>query len=147
MKQVEKYSSKRPLTALKSSVQNLLSAYSGVFGSKPKSESKDHTVSANRYSVLYRLKSQYHHVGCSSQAEAQAVLAKLMTDENRVPVGIYDASTDSFEWELIGQYFHRQDSASEQQSRLNEVLVIARALRRRDSSWQAGYMQRPSFFA
>ncbi|MBE9461622.1 hypothetical protein IEE83_06985 [Dyadobacter sp. UP-52] len=96
---------------------------------------------------MYTLKSQYHHIGCSSQAEAQSVLGLLMTDGNRIPVGIYDEKTDTFEWEIIGQYFHSQDSASEQNSRLEEVLTISRALRRRDSSWQPGYLQKPSFFA
>jgi hypothetical protein len=70
-----------------------------------------------------------------------------MTDENRIPIGIYDAKTDSFVWEIIGQYLYSQDPASEQHSRLEEILTISRALRRRDSSWQPGYLQRPSFFA
>ena len=109
--------------------------------------SQNQEVSENRFSVLYTLNAQYHHVGCSSQAEAQDVLSMMMTDENRIPVGIYDAKTDTFEWEIIGQYFHSQDSIEEQESRLEEVLTTARILRRRDSSWQPGYLQRPSFFA
>ena len=104
-------------------------------------------ISENRYSVLYTLNAQYHHIGCSSQAEAQSAMGILMTDGNRIPVGIYDEKTDSFEWEIIGQYFHSQDPISEQRSRMEEVLTIARALRRRDSSWQPGYLQKPSFFA
>ncbi|GGC03863.1 hypothetical protein [Dyadobacter sediminis] len=103
--------------------------------------------SKNRYSVLYTLKGQYQHVGCSSQEEAQHVLGMLMTDGNRIPVGIYDSQTDSFEWEIIGQYFHSQDPISDQQERLQEILTISRALRRRDASWQPGFMQTPSFFA
>ena len=103
--------------------------------------------SANRYSVLYTLKGQYQHVGCSSEEEAQYVLGMLMTDGNRIPVGIYDSNTDSFEWEIIGQYFHSQDSMNDQQERLHEVLTISRTLRRRDASWQPGYLQKPSFFA
>ncbi|MCF2490817.1 hypothetical protein [Dyadobacter sp. CY347] len=102
---------------------------------------------ANRYSVLYTLKGQYQHVGCSTEEEAQYVLGMLMTDGNRIPVGIYDSKTDSFEWEIIGQYFHGQDSTSDQQARLHEVLTISRTLRRRDASWQPGYLQKPSFFA
>ncbi|MCE7064538.1 hypothetical protein [Dyadobacter sp. CY326] len=103
--------------------------------------------SANRYSVLYTLKGQYQHVGCSSEEDAQYVLGMLMKDGNRIPVGIYDSKTDSFEWEIIGQYFHSRDSITDQQERLHEVLNISRTLRRRDSSWQAGYLQKPSFFA
>ncbi|WP_229253654.1 hypothetical protein [Dyadobacter sp. NIV53] len=114
-----------------------------------KEQTNGHTqeVAENRYSVLYTLNAQYHHIGCSSQAEAQSVMGLLMTDGNRIPVGIYDEKTDSFEWEIIGQYFHSQDPISEQHSRMDEILTIARALRRRDSSWQPGYLQKPSFFA
>jgi len=103
--------------------------------------------SKNRYSVLYSLKAQYHHVGCSSQEEAQAVLGMLMSDGNRIPVGIYDSKTDQFEWEIIGQYFHSQDPINDQRRRQDEILTISRALRRRDSSWQPGLLQKPSFFA
>lgn len=101
----------------------------------------------NRYSVLYTLNTQYHHVGCASQSEAQEVLSQLMTDEKRIPIGIYDGKEESFEWEVIGQYFHSRDSLSEQQDRLEEVLSVSKALRRRDGSWMPGYMQRPSLFA
>lgn len=112
-----------------------------------KKQAQGSGLTRNRYSVLYTLKGQYQHVGCSTEEEAQFVLAMLMTDGNRVPVGIYDSNTDSFEWEIIGQYFHGQDSLSDQQARLHEVLTISRTLRRRDASWQPGYLQKPSFFA
>jgi hypothetical protein len=103
--------------------------------------------SKNRYSVLYTLKGQYQHVGCSSEEEAQHVLGSLMTDGNRIPVGIYDSATDAFEWEIIGQYFHSQDLMSNPEERLNEVLTVSRSLRRRDSSWEPGFLGRASFFA
>jgi hypothetical protein len=77
---------------------------------KSKSQSQEFTT--NRYSVLYTLKGQYQHVGCSSEEEAQYVLGTLMTDGNRIPIGIYDSKTDTFEWEIIGQYFHAQDPMS-----------------------------------
>ncbi|MCF0055000.1 hypothetical protein [Dyadobacter sp. CY356] len=143
MTQELKYTAKSPLSDLKNSFQNFLSAYT----KKDKAKGEENVVSENRYSVLYTLKSQYHHIGCSSQAEAQSVLGLLMTDGNRIPVGIYDEKTDTFEWEIIGQYFHSQDSTIDQNSRLEEILTISRALRRRDSSWQPGYLQKPSFFA
>lgn len=138
-----KYTAKSPLSDLKNSFQNFLSTYT----KKGKSNGEQNVVSENRYSVLYTLKAQYHHIGCSSEAEAQSVLGLLMTDGNRIPVGIYDEKTDTFEWEIIGQYFHSQDSSIDQNSRLEEILTISRALRRRDSSWQPGYLQKPSFFA
>ena len=103
--------------------------------------------STNRYSVLYTLKGQYQHVGCSSQEEGQYVLGTQMNDGNRIPIGIYDSKTDTFEFEMIGQYFHSQDPESDQQKRLHEILTVARALRRRDASWKPGVLERVSFFA
>ena len=104
-------------------------------------------ITKNRYSVLYTLKGQYQHVGCSSEEEAQHVLGSLMTDGNRIPIGIYDAQTESFEWEIIGQYFYSQDLMSNPEERLLEAITISKALRRRDGSWQPGVMGRASFFA
>jgi hypothetical protein len=166
MAQTQKYTS--PLTELKASFQNFVSAYADKYSDKlgalsrravsfGKNNSSTNTqkqthhnnqdVFENRYSVLYTINGQYHHLGCSSQSEAQSSLGILMTDGNRIPVGIYDAKTDLFEWEIIGQYFHSQDPISDQRHRLNEVLTISRALRRRDASWQSGYLQKPGFFA
>ena len=177
MTQTQKYSHNSPFSNLKNSVQGIISTYSHKYAEvfealsrqvaplgghllegghlTDESGSKNHSnatnenpdYSENRYSVLYTRNGHYHHAGCSSQAEAQYVLGMMMTDEYRIPVGIYDAKTDSFEWEMIGQYFHSQDPMHEQQSRLDEILTIARVLRRRDSSWQPGYLQTPSFFA
>ena len=121
------------------------SGNNGKIHEKPEGQKQE--ISENRFSVLYKRNAQYHHIGCSSQAEAQHVLSMMMTDENRIPVGIYDAKTDTFEWEIIGQYFHSQDPIEAQESRLEEVLTTARILRRRDSSWLPGYLQKPSFFA
>jgi hypothetical protein len=117
------------------------------FTSGCKDEGQDSECAENRYSVLYLRDEQYHHVGCASQAEAQVVMGNMMTDANRIPVGIYDGRTDAFEWEIIGQYFYSQDSPEAQQERLEQVLNVSRVLRRRDSSWEPGYLQRPSFFA
>ena len=112
-----------------------------------KSKNQSQEFTKNRYSVLYTLKGQYQHVGCSSQEEAQYVLGTLMTDGNRIPIGIYDSKTDTFEFEIIGQYFHAQDPATDQQQRLHEILTVSKALRRRDGSWQPGVLGRASFFA
>ncbi|TLV02741.1 hypothetical protein [Dyadobacter luticola] len=112
-----------------------------------KQKAQGNEFSKNRYSVLYTLKGQYQHVGCSSQEEAQHVLGTLQTDGHRIPIGIYDSQTDTFEWEIIGQYFHSQNLMSDPEGRLEEVLTVSRALRRRDGSWQPGVLGRASFFA
>ncbi|MCE7060662.1 hypothetical protein [Dyadobacter sp. CY343] len=114
---------------------------------KDKSKSQSQEFTRNRYSVLYTLKGQYQHVGCSSQEEAQYVLGTQMTDGNRIPIGIYDSKTDTFEFEMIGEYFHSQDPISAQQERLHEVLTVSRSLRRRDGSWHPEVLGRASFFA
>lgn len=176
MTQLQKYTGKSALTDIRTSLQHFFSGgsdkYSEVFetlsrqvvpfggnwmeenhsgsGSfKKQNTDRNENVefSENRYSVLYLRNDQYHHVGCSTQADAQSVLGLMMTDEDRIPVGIYDQKTDIFEWEIIGQYFHSKDSEADQQERYGHILTIARALRRRDGSWQPGYLQRPSFFA
>jgi hypothetical protein len=114
---------------------------------KKNKKAQGNEFSTNRYSVLYTLKGQYQHVGCSSQEEAQHVLGSLMTDGNRIPIGIYDSKTDTFEWEIIGQYFHSQDLMSNPEERMQEALTVSKALRRRDGSWQPGVLERVSFFA
>ncbi|MEO6286757.1 MAG: hypothetical protein ABIN80_25440 [Dyadobacter sp.] len=114
---------------------------------KDKLKSQSQEFTKNRYSVLYTLKGQYQHVGCSSEEEAQYVLGTLMTDGNRIPTGIYDSKTDSFEFEIIGQYFHAQDPIADQQERLHEILTVSKVLRRRDGSWHPAVMGRASFFA
>ncbi|MCF0068862.1 hypothetical protein LZD49_00175 [Dyadobacter sp. CY261] len=103
--------------------------------------------SENRYSVLYMLNDQYQHVGCPTQEEAQLVQGLMLTDENRVPVGIYDSKTDSFEWEIVGEYLAGKGADDHQLSRQETILTIARALRRRDASWHPEYLQRPGLFA
>jgi hypothetical protein len=133
MTQVKKYSGKSALQALGSSLKSIFSV--------------SNDQERNRYSVLYRINEQYHHVGYSSQSGAQTALSLLTSDENRIAVGIYDAKTDTFEWEIIGQYLHSQYAPTEQHTREQQMLTIARALRRRDSSWQPGYLQKPGFFA
>lgn len=112
-----------------------------------RAEVKQEEYSANRYSVLYTLNDQYQHVGCPTQEEAQLVQSLMLTDENRVPVGIYDSRTDSFEWEIVGEYLATKGSDDHQRDRHEAILTVARALRRRDASWHPEYLQRPSFFA
>lgn len=101
-----------------------------------------------RFSVLYQLKEQYYHVGCATAAEARTVLQRLATDPKRTPVGTYDAKTELFEWAPIRQQEYDQAMIGEQGKRDEQIVLIAQALRRRDSSWQVtGDFRRPNFFA
>ncbi|WP_353720728.1 hypothetical protein [Dyadobacter sp. 676] len=108
---------------------------------------KEERYLENRYSVLYTLNGQYQHIGCPTQEEAQLIQSLMLTDGSRVPVGIYDSKTDSFEWEIVGEYLAAKGSEESQQKHKERILNIARALRRRDASWHPEYLQRPSFFA
>lgn len=101
-----------------------------------------------RFSVLYLLNERYHHIGCGSHSQAKSVLQKLLTDNRRMPVGIYDAKTELFEWEPARQRDYNK-AGIEGQGRLGDhIITIVEALRRRDASWQkVSDFQQPSFFA
>lgn len=116
-----------------------------IFSDRAKSKMDEY--SENRYSVLYKLNDQYQHIGCPTQEDAQLVQGLMLTDHNRVPVGIYDSRTDSFEWEIVGEYLAETGSDEQFSDKQEAILTIARALRRRDASWHPTYLQRPSFFA
>ena len=101
-----------------------------------------------RYSLIYLLKDQYQHIGFVTHDEAQSVMAQLLTNPKRKPVGIYDDKTELFEWAPAYQPHYNQASTEEQAARGNDIIAIAQALRRRDASWHpADGFRRPSFFA
>lgn len=102
----------------------------------------------NRFSILYLLNEQYHHVGSNSHDEAVALLAKLQATTKRIPVGIYDAKTELFEWGPNQEEQYNRADIEEQGRMGKQIITIAQALRRRDSNWQpmSGF-RRPSFFA
>lgn len=106
------------------------------------------TTTMNRFSVLYMLKGQYHHIGASTHAEAVSLLQNLSTNTKRVPIGIYDDKTELFEWEPSRQQIYTTGTIEEQGKLADQIITIAQSLRRRDASWQpAGTFRRPSFFA
>ncbi|GAB3800190.1 hypothetical protein GCM10028819_25020 [Spirosoma humi] len=94
------------------------------------------------------LNGQYHHISLATYSDAQSVLQNLSKNTKRVPVGIYDAKTELFEWEPDRQKNYNQASIEEQGRLADQIVTIAQALRRRDASWQpASMLRRPSFFA
>ncbi|MEZ0539782.1 hypothetical protein [Fibrella arboris] len=101
-----------------------------------------------RYSLIYLLKDQYQHIGFDTSTEAQATLQQLLASSKRVPVGIYDAKTELFDWAPAYQP-HMNQADTEELARLGHAIIsIVQALRRRDSSWHPGDgFRRPSFFA
>jgi hypothetical protein len=102
----------------------------------------------NRFSVIYTLKEQYHHIVCSTHEEAVSVLQNVPSNPKRTPVGIYDAKTELFEWETSRQNTYEQADFEEQGKLANQIISVAQALRRRDASWQPALEnRRPTFFA
>ena len=95
----------------------------------------------NRFSVIYLLKRQYHHICCSTHQEAEATLANLLTQEGHKPIGIYDAKTELFVWEPTRQ--RQYDKASiEKQGKLGEQINrIAQSLRHQDQTSPSPLLQ------
>ncbi len=102
----------------------------------------------NGISVIYKLKEQYYHVVCNTYLEADHILQTILTDEKRIPAGIYNAVTNHFDWEIMGQYHFEVDPINKSVSDADErIKSIAEALRRRDASWIPGHYQSNSLFA
>lgn len=103
--------------------------------------------SENRFSVLYLFHERHQHVGCTTYLRAQEILLALSADPTRTPLGIYDDKTELFEWDpSLRSEFDRAE-IREQGARGHEIISIAQALRRRDSSWESYEFRRPSVFS
>ncbi|MBN8821953.1 MULTISPECIES: hypothetical protein [unclassified Spirosoma] len=85
----------------------------------------------NRFSVIYLLKKQYHHIDCVTHAEADALLAQLLTQDGYRPIGIYDAKTELFFWEPTRQHQYDKASIEKQGKQGNQMIRIAQTLRQR----------------
>ncbi|WP_080054986.1 hypothetical protein [Spirosoma aerolatum] len=85
----------------------------------------------NRFSVIYLLKKQYHHIDCATHAEADALLAQLLTQDGYRPIGIYDAKTELFFWEPTRQHQYDKASIEKQGKQGNQMIRIAQTLRQR----------------
>jgi hypothetical protein len=101
----------------------------------------------NRYSVMYLFKAHYRHLGCTTYAEAQDTLKRIAEDADRTPVGIYDDRTELFEWDAALREEYEKASMKDQGQKGGEIIRIAQAMRRRDSTWDSREFRRPSFFA
>jgi hypothetical protein len=110
-------------------------------------EEPDEYYYTNRYSVVYLFKEQYRHRGCSTYGEAQATLQALNDADERIPVGIYDDRTELFEWDAALRDEYERASMKDQAQKGAEIIRIAQAMRRRDSTWDSQEFRRPSFFA
>ncbi|GAB3880503.1 hypothetical protein [Spirosoma agri] len=87
----------------------------------------------NRFSVIYLLQKQYHHINSSTQPEAEALLEQLSTREGYTPIGIYDAKTELFYWEPTRQTQYNQSDIEEQGKLGNQMIDIAQRLRHQEN--------------
>ncbi len=90
----------------------------------------------NRFSVIYLLKKQYHHIYSATHTEAESVLQHLLTQEGHTPIGIYDAKTELFYWEPKRQGKYDQSRIEEQGKLGDQITKIAQTLRHQDDAWQ-----------
>lgn len=91
----------------------------------------------NRFSVIYLLRKQYHHIDCATQAEADSVLQHISTQKGHKPIGIYDAKTELFYWEPTRQRQYNQSGIGEQGKLGEQMISIAQTLRQQPEVWQA----------
>lgn len=99
-----------------------------------------------RFSVVFISSEQYHQISCATQAEAAAMLKQVFIDQDKEPIGIYDAKTELFDWEPVQK--HQYDKLGvEEQGRLgNHLISIAQTLRQQEQQRQEpGIIQEPIF--
>jgi hypothetical protein len=86
----------------------------------------------NRFSILYLHKRQYKHISYPTRAEANNALENFSTHHQGTPIGVYDAKTELFYWEV--SRFDNQMSIEEQGRRGNEVINITQTLRSQEEA-------------
>ncbi|QHV94950.1 hypothetical protein [Spirosoma endbachense] len=91
----------------------------------------------NRFSVIYLLRKQYHHIYSATYTEAEAVLRQLSTQKGRTPIGIYDAKTELFYWEPTRQSRYNEAGIEEQGKLGDQIIGIAQRLRQRGDEWRS----------
>lgn len=83
----------------------------------------------NRFSVIYLFKEQFYHIYSATHAEAEAALQQLHAEDEKEPVGIYDAKTELFYWESKRQLKYDKAPIEEQGPLGDKITVIAKNLR------------------
>lgn len=90
----------------------------------------------NRFSVIYFFQKEFHHITCSTLAEADDLLKHLFTQEEYKPIGIYDAKTELFVWEPARQELYNQATIERQGKLDDQIFQIAQTLRQQDNKNQ-----------
>ncbi len=95
----------------------------------------------NRFSILYLFKGQYQHISYPTRAEAYSALEVFFVNKKEIPIGVYDAKTELFFWELP-RFEYNQMSIEEQGRRGEEVINVIQNLRSQEEEWLQNAEQR-----
>lgn len=90
----------------------------------------------NRFSVIYLFQKQFYHIPCATHAEADVLLAHLLTQKDHQPFGVYDAKTELFVWEPTRQGLYVKASIEEQGKSDEHIVQIAQQLRQQNEKGQ-----------
>lgn len=90
----------------------------------------------NRFSVIYLFREQFYHLYSATHAEAEAVLQRLHDQDEKEPIGIYDAKTELFYWESKRQSKYDKAPIEEQGPLGDQITTIAKNLRQQGDSQQ-----------
>ena len=90
----------------------------------------------NRFSVIYLFRKQFYHIYSATQAEAETVLQHLLTQDEKEPIGVYDAKTELFYWESERQIKYDKAPIEEQGPLGDQITTIAKNLRQQGDSQQ-----------
>ncbi len=89
----------------------------------------------NRFSILYLLKGQYQHISYPTRTEAYTALAGFSGIHKGIPIGVYDAKTELFYWE-VPRFEYNKMSIEEQGKRGEEVINVIQNLRNQEEWMQ-----------
>lgn len=89
----------------------------------------------NRFSILYLLKGQYQHISYPTRTEAYTALVGFSDTYQGIPIGVYDAKTELFYWE-VPRFEYNKMSIEEQGRRGEEVINVIQNLRNQEEWMQ-----------
>jgi hypothetical protein len=89
----------------------------------------------NRFSILYLLKGQYQHISYPTRTEAYTALEGFSGTYKGIPIGVYDAKTELFYWD-VPRFEYNRMSIEEQGKRGEEVINVIQNLRNQEEWMQ-----------
>ncbi|MEZ4901094.1 MAG: hypothetical protein R2822_04715 [Spirosomataceae bacterium] len=90
----------------------------------------------NRFSILYLLQGQYQHTSYPTRAEAEDSLTHFLSNQDGVPLGIYDAKTELFYWDLAQKDKFISMGVEEEDRHSNNLINVIQMLRSQEEGPQ-----------